>query len=212
MPMAMRDGITRWVVGQLRRPRGLGALVIGRAMNRANAEPMLAAAAATRLRPGETGGDLGFGGGLGLGALLERVGPQGRVFGIDSSPALVRAAGRRYRADVAAGRLSLDVGELTSLPLATSSVDALMTVNMLYYADNPEAALAELKRVVKPGGRVVIGLADPKGMGGVPYAAYGYSTRPVAVLAALAESAGFTDVRDERVGAGDDAYHLLIAR
>jgi demethylmenaquinone methyltransferase / 2-methoxy-6-polyprenyl-1,4-benzoquinol methylase len=59
----------------------------------------------------------------------------------------VTAAGR-------ASRISLVAGRAEQLPLPDASVDALTFTYLLRYVDDPQATLAELARVVRPGGRV----------------------------------------------------------
>jgi arsenite methyltransferase len=73
-----------------------------------NGPEVRAAVATLQVREGETAADLGFGGGLGLRLLLDRVGPTGRVHGLDRSATAVRRAWRQHREDVRAGRLRLE--------------------------------------------------------------------------------------------------------
>jgi ArsR family transcriptional regulator len=92
--------------------------------------------------------------GCGTGALVaELAGAVRRVVGVDQSAEMLAAARER-----AAGlsNVELHEGDLGALPLADASCDAALMLLSLAYAPQPAAALAELARVLKPGGRAVI--------------------------------------------------------
>ena len=183
--------------------------MVARQLNRGNATAIEAAVAAAGLRPGQTAADIGFGGGYGLRLLLDRVGPGGHVHGIELSDTMLEAAGRRQRRDVAAGRLSLTKGTLEHLPFADGEVDALISVNTLYFVADLAPAFAELARVLAPGGRAVLGVADPDWMATMAVTAHVFRLRPVAELVAGLASAGLA-VREEKL---DDRreFRLLVA-
>jgi demethylmenaquinone methyltransferase / 2-methoxy-6-polyprenyl-1,4-benzoquinol methylase len=77
-----------------------------------------------------------------------------RVVGIDQSPHMLGAARARFAAAGYAGRVELVEGEAERLPFADASFDGLSFTYLLRYVDDPPATLAELARVVRPGGRV----------------------------------------------------------
>ncbi len=92
--------------------------------------------------------------GCGTGALVaELAGAVRRVVGVDQSAEMLAAARER-----AAGlpNVELHEGDLGALPLADASCDAALMLLALAYAPHPGAALSELARVLKPGGRAVI--------------------------------------------------------
>jgi ubiquinone/menaquinone biosynthesis C-methylase UbiE len=99
--------------------------------------------------PVETGDavlDLGCGSGYAARALRER--GAGRAYGLDGAPEMVHNA-RSYTDDPGVGFL---VGEFEHLPFATDSLDHAFSMEAFYYAGDPAAALAELRRVLRPGG------------------------------------------------------------
>lgn len=209
--MGLRDAVAARMARQLGHPRGLPGRAIGSMLNKGNRAAVTAAVAALGLRAGEAAADLGFGGGAGLGLLLDRVGPTGQVNGVEISTVMLASAARRYRAARTAGRLHLHPGSLTDLPLGTGSIDAAMTVNTIYFVADLDRALGELARVLAPGGSLIVGLGDPAAMAAMPFTAYGFQLRPVEDVTAAATAAGLT-VRDHRrVGTGDHAFHLLLA-
>lgn len=103
--------------------------------------------------PGERVLDVGCGPGFYCVELLERLGPSGATVGVDSSPAMLALAARRCAGH---DNVSLREGEAVALPLQDASVDAALTVQVLEYVHDVDAALRELHRAVRPGGRVLV--------------------------------------------------------
>jgi arsenite methyltransferase len=208
---AIRERVMAGLARQLGRPEGLRGRLVLRRLNRGNREMVLAAVAASGLAEGEVAADIGFGGGLGLAHLLDRVGPGGHVHGIELSGTALAAARRRFGQQISQGRLTIQLGDLTELPLAAASLDAAMTVNTVYFVEQLDVALAELARVVRPGGRLVIEVGDPEAMAAMPFTRHGFRLRPISELVGLLATSGFTDIREERVGTGAQPPHVLIA-
>ncbi|MFG3532249.1 methyltransferase domain-containing protein [Streptomyces sp. NPDC047917] len=112
---------------------------------------------ALNARPGETALDLGCGPGTDLGALAKAVTPSGRVIGIDSSQEMVEQACGRT-GDLPAVEVRL--GDIHTLPLEDGSIDRARTDRVLQHAADPAQVLAEARRVLRPGGRLVMGEPD----------------------------------------------------
>jgi ubiquinone/menaquinone biosynthesis C-methylase UbiE len=195
---------------QLGRPTGLRGLFVGRMLNRANRGTITAAIDALALQPGAVAADLGFGGGVGLGLLLVRVGPKGRVYGVDYSPTMVSQAARRFETDVAEGRLRLLEGSITALPLEDGSIQGAITINTIYFIADLGRAFSELARVLSRSGRVVIGIGDPQMMAAMPMAPFGFTIRQVDDVVAMAKSAGLELKDHRRAAEGEHSAHLLV--
>ena len=84
--------------------------------------------------------------------LAERTGA--RVVGVDLTEPMLRVGQRRVAAAGMRDRISLAIGRGEQLPFPDASVDALTFTYLLRYVRDPQATLAELARVVKPGGVV----------------------------------------------------------
>jgi ubiquinone/menaquinone biosynthesis C-methylase UbiE len=106
---------------------------------------------ALRLRPGCSALDAGCGFGADAAEMAARVASGGAVIGIDRSEAMISAARDRHPARAG---LSFQVGDVTALPFPDGSFDACRADTVLQHMRDPEAALAEMVRVVGPGGRV----------------------------------------------------------
>ena len=208
--MSLRSRMLAGFASQLGRPTGLRGRLVGRMLNRFNRGEIAMAVNSLDIPVGAVVADLGFGGGLGLELLLERVGVDGRVHGVELSPTMLSRASRRFRRDIASGRLRLHSGSITQLPLDSESIQAAITINTIYFIADLNSAFSELARVLTSSGRVVVGIGDPEAMARMPMTPYGFRLRPVAEVCEAAEPAGLTLHEDKRSGQGDGAAHLLV--
>ncbi|MEV0058312.1 methyltransferase domain-containing protein [Nocardia sp. NPDC050718] len=202
----VKDRLLTTIADQLGNPHGMLGKGVAFVLNRGNRRAIAEAVAATGADRGATVADIGFGGGVGLTLLLDRVGPDGVVHGIEPSADMLARA--RSAADP---RLVLAEGTLAALPLPDASLDAAITVNTLYFLDDLPAACAELARVLRPGGAAVVGIGDPDAMAKMPFTPYGFTLRPVAEVVAALSGAGLT-VEQRTLPNPPIPHHLLIAR
>ena len=107
------------------------------------------------LAPGETVLDLGSGAGFDCFLAAERVGPEGRVIGVDMTPEMVERA-RANAVEGGYGNVEFRLGEIEALPVGDGVVDAVLSNCVLNLSANRPRVLAEAMRVLKPGGRVMI--------------------------------------------------------
>jgi ubiquinone/menaquinone biosynthesis C-methylase UbiE len=105
-----------------------------------------------RLVRGHTVVDVGCGTGDTTRMLAAYVGPDGRAIGIERSHALLAEAQRRGHA----ANVQLRGGDVTSLDLADGSADRVWCERVLQHVDDPAAAVHEMARIARPGGRVVV--------------------------------------------------------
>ena len=153
-----------------------------------------AALACLRLQREDWVLEVGFGGGGLLRSLL--LGTRGEVFGADVSDALIARARLRFARDVRRGRLHLYRASVESLPLPPATVTKVVSVNSLYFWPDPAAALAELARVVKPGGRLAIAFEPAAELRKWAGHRFGFRLFEVAEVRALMETAGFTAIEE----------------
>jgi SAM-dependent methyltransferase len=107
-------------------------------------------------------------GGPGLWAAKES---HARLVGIDLSPTAIKRATERVGPLGMSGRATFRQGTFEATGLETASVDAVMTVDALHYTPDKTRALAEIARVLRPGGRFafVAFELDPERVAGLPY-------------------------------------------
>lgn len=107
------------------------------------------------LAQGETVLDLGSGGGLDVILSAKRVGPTGRAYGVDFLPEMLEIA-RKNAADEGLTNVEFLEGMIEDLPMPDSSVDVVISNCVINLAPDKTPVLAEIARVLKPGGRVAI--------------------------------------------------------
>ncbi len=107
------------------------------------------------LRPGEVVVDLGCGGGLDVLLAAGKVGPTGRVIGIDMTPEMLARA-RANAAKQRATNVEFHQATIDQLPLADASVDCVISNCVINLAPDKPAVFREIARVLKPGGRVAV--------------------------------------------------------
>jgi len=107
------------------------------------------------ISPGETVLDLGSGAGFDVFLAAGRVGPTGRVIGVDMTPEMVEQA----RANAQRGgytNVEFRLGDIEELPVADGSVDLVISNCVLNLVPDKPRAFREIVRVLKPGGRIAI--------------------------------------------------------
>ncbi len=119
--------------------------------------------AVAELRSGETVLDLGSGGGIDVLLSARRVGPTGRAIGVDMTDEMLDLA-RRNAAEAHIDNVEFVKGTIESLPLPDASVDVVISNCVINLAADKRATLAEIARVLRPGGRVGVSdiVADDK--------------------------------------------------
>lgn len=96
--------------------------------------------------------DVGCGTGDEVRALAHAVGPRGRSVGVDASAVMVAEAQHRHAASGLP--VAFVVGDAQHLAFADASFDRCRAERVLMHLDDPERALAEMRRVVRSGGRL----------------------------------------------------------
>lgn len=113
--------------------------------------------AVAELRAGETVLDLGSGGGIDVLLSAGRVGPTGRAIGLDMTAEMLELA-RRNATEAGATNVEFIEGSIEAIPLPSASVDVVISNCVINLAADKPAVLAEIARVLRPGGRM--GVSD----------------------------------------------------
>lgn len=111
------------------------------------------------LNPGEVVLDLGSGGGFDVFLAGPKVGPTGRVIGVDMTPDMLAKARRNiaaYRKRTGLDNVEFRLGEIEHLPIADASVDVVISNCVINLSTDKSQVWREIARVLKPGGRVAV--------------------------------------------------------
>lgn len=163
-----------FVAGQLRKPKGDFAAIIGEKMNLAN-EPIFDLTL-QMMRPlkGENLLEIGFGTGKFFRKLFSNA--EGiRVSGVDFSNAMVQMARENNLNRIDSGELSLKKASSEALPFPENTFDKVYCNMVIYFWDQPAKHLKEIRRVLKPGGTFYSGFRTRESMQVFPFVEHGFN-------------------------------------
>ena len=187
--------LKQFMAAQLRKPGGwFGSLVMGRMLNRVNADIINSTLARLELQPQHNVLEIGFGGGASL-ALVARQLTTGVITGIDFSAEMVSAAQNRFKTDIDNGRMRLQLGDVSQLSFPSATFDRIFTINTIYFWPDTAQGFTEIRRVLKPGGLAVIALRSRENMQRVALTQHGFRLFDPAEAQNLMQDSGFQNVR-----------------
>jgi len=154
---------TLYYLSQLRRPSGwLGRRVLSE-MNHRHSDVTDWGLTHVEVGSHDTILDIGCGGGRTLEKLAARA-PEGKLFGVDFSTTSVAASRAHNAAEVASGRMQIEHASVSKLPFEDGRFDLVTAVETHFYWPNLPRDVAEIARVMKPGGRLCV-IAEIPGSG-----------------------------------------------
>jgi ubiquinone/menaquinone biosynthesis C-methylase UbiE len=153
--MHVRQRLGNLINKQYRQPKGLIGQFIGHRMAQQHYPENVWAVSLLATQPTDHVLEVGFGPGVAI-ELLAAQATQGLIAGVDFSTAMLAVAQRRNAQAIKAGRVDLRLGEMTILPFNDSSFDKALTIHTIYFWTEPIKALTELRRVLKPEGKLVL--------------------------------------------------------
>ncbi|MCI3132823.1 class I SAM-dependent methyltransferase [Phenylobacterium aquaticum] len=179
---------------QGRMPTGLLGQVVARIMARETLAANLIALDALDLAADDRVLEVGFGHGRTLAAAAKIV-TRGYLAGVDPSDVMLGVARKRNAAAIRAGRMELKPGMSAHLPFADADFTKALAVHTIYFWQRPERDLAEIHRVLAPGGRLVLGFRPSEDEAFVRnFPPEIYHIRPLAEVERLISAVGFCDV------------------
>lgn len=174
------------------------------------------------LQAGEVVLDIGSGAGMDAFLAARQVGPNGKVIGVDMTPAMLERA-RRGARKAGLTQVEFRQGQAEAMPVEDGSVDVVISNCVINLTEDKGRVFREAYRVLKPGGRLEVSdmvtdkpfppdvRADPSGWAGCVYGAL-----PQQEYLDLVAQAGFQDIRTRRSesygeGRGVQVYSLAVS-
>jgi SAM-dependent methyltransferase len=160
-----------------------------------------------QLQPDDVVVDVGCGSGEAVREAAARL-QGGRVTGVDPTPAMIRMARQLSASHDARDRIQFLEGSAEDLPLPDASTTVVMAINSLHHWQDAAAGLAEARRVLVPGGRLLIADEEPE------EGCWGHGSGPMtdpAEVVRTVERAGFDQVKTSRHREGEVRMNLLLA-
>jgi SAM-dependent methyltransferase len=188
-----------FIARQSGRPTGWFGQIVARVMALETAPANRTAVARLEPKPGEAILEVGCGHGktlAGLAAIADF------VAGIDASDVMVGVAKRRLGSSIAAGRAEVSLASSDAIPYEDGRFDAAFAVHVLYFWSDPSIHLREILRILKPGGRLLLGYRprDADSVAALPASVY--SLRTAEEVERILSGAGYVAARstEHRVG------------
>ena len=154
--------VKRLLMRAFGRPTGFLGRLGGMIMARTNRRIAKRAIELLEVQPSDRVLEVGFGPGVGI-ELLASSASSGWVAGIDPSEEMVKQARVRNANAIGAGRIDLRRRSVESLPFENSSFDKALAINSMQVWSDAVVGLQEIQRVLKPGGRLVLGFTRHSG-------------------------------------------------
>ena len=187
--------LLRFIAGQLRKPSGvIGRRVVAKMLNAGNRSMNQLTLTTLALTRDDRVIEVGFGGGDLINRMASVV-THGCIVGVDFSPEMVEVCTKRFAPLVRAERIELHCASADHLPCDSGRFTKACAVNTLYFWPDPVRPVNELRRVLRPGGRLVLCFNPRVTLQKVAYTKYGFRLYESAEVQCLLETVGFANVQ-----------------
>jgi ubiquinone/menaquinone biosynthesis C-methylase UbiE len=156
--VSLKDRFGAFINGHHRCPTGFVGKLVAEKMVRQHQPEHTWAISELALQPTDEVLEIGFGAGRALELMAGQV-TQGHIYGIDLSPTMVGAAGRRNAQALREGRVILQQGNVSALPFADQQFDKILSIHSIYFWPDIPLVIEGLFRILKPGGKLFLVLA-----------------------------------------------------
>jgi ubiquinone/menaquinone biosynthesis C-methylase UbiE len=200
--------LNSYISRQFSNPAGIGVRIISFVMNWQNRPMYDETIRLLTLSESDNVLDIGCGNGYVLNLLAMQ--SRSSFTGIDPSESIIREAARRYREFVNAGRMTFLCQDVSNMAFADGSFSKAYTINTVYFWDDLNGAMIEIRRVLKPGGLFLNTLYTNETLSHFAHTQFGYRRFTVEQLIDAGKGAGFS-VKVEPI-LGGSAYCVLYER
>jgi ubiquinone/menaquinone biosynthesis C-methylase UbiE len=188
----------KFLAAQLCQPSGLfGKFMMADFLDRHNEKMNHFAIEQLDIQPTDIVLDIGFGGGVTIAEMLKTI-DTGKIYGVDFSQVMVAQAKQKFKQEIESGKVSIELGDVKQLPFAENTFDKICTVNTIYFWEDPLTSLQEIKRVLKSGGKLVVGIRSADKMKQLAVTQYNFRLYDPEAVRILLLEAGFINISIEQ--------------
>lgn len=178
---------------QLSEPQGFCGLIVAKLMNIGNKLMYTYAYESAAFKTNDSVLEIGFGNGAFIKDIAQKITP-GAYTGVDISDTMLKEAQRRNSSLINLGKVDLKKANAEQLPFPKNSFNKVFTVNTIYFWENPSQVMEEVKRVLLPGGSLVVALATKEVMQGSEHVKERFKLYELQDVEHLFKAAGFTAI------------------
>ncbi len=189
---------TSFVARQLKKPGGFYAGKITDRMNKVNHSLLELTLSQFKPGSGERWLEIGFGNGKHLSGVLNDC-DLNSLHGLDHSAEMIAMAERENAKRISDGKMELKLGCSSEIPWPDSFFDRVYCNNVIYFWQNPQLHLREIKRVLKNGGELACGFRSRSTMKNLPFTNHGFVLYEPGEWADTLRRAGFEELRQHLV-------------
>jgi len=153
--------------------------------------------------------EIGFGPGILINKMAS-VSSGGCIEGLDFSETMFLEAERLNKQYIASNRVKIQKGDAKELNYLDNTFDKVCSVNTLYFWNPPEAYLSEILRVLKPSGRLVLGIRDSEQMKALPLDKNIFNLYSLNQAVDLLSNVGFSDVEVRKKAGAPFASYCVV--
>ncbi len=186
----MNEEAFKSIAAQLRMPHGEYGLEVGEKMNEGNLHINLNTIETLDPKANENILEIGMGNGFFVKHILS-VDQSIKYSGCDFSELMVEQANKRNDEFIKSGQAKFFLANADKLPLEDKTFDKVFTINTLYFWEDPQTVLAEIRRVLKPNGELTIAVRPKSLMQQYPFTKYGFNMFDKADLLQLMSANNF---------------------
>ncbi len=170
----MDETLAQQMAAQLRRPSGEAGVQTGEWMNRGNVHMNIDTLEILNAAANDTILEIGMGNGFFVKDILQKD-PSIKYTGCDFSEVMVTEAQQLNAAWINNGQAKFICADVADMPFADGSFNKIFTINTIYFWEDAIAILAQLKRVLKKNGTLIISLRPKHLMQNYPFTKYGFT-------------------------------------
>jgi len=196
---------------QARKPSGwFGRVVMSRLFDKANADLNNFVKDLLELQEHDTVLEIGFGPGKLINQIAQ-ITTKGFVEGIDFSEAMLALASKTNKQYISSKKVKLQSGNCNDMPYNPESFNKVCTSNTIYFWENPNETFKEIFRVIKAGGKLVVGFRDKDQMNNLPLSKDVFSLYTADEVKTFLSNAGFSDVQVVNKAVQPFVSHCAVA-